>query len=103
MAPGNFLARLISLPELQLVYADARSRPGWLLIDLRSNSSFGACPRCASLCFGTYDHRRSRARDAPLREFKVELRILKKRYFCRHCQKPFTESLHGIFKGARLT
>lgn len=103
MTPGNFLAKLVSFPELQLVYVDARSRLGWLVVHLQSTSSCRACPRCASLCSGTYDHRSARALDAPLRDKKVELVIRKKRYYCRRCRKPFTEALHGIFKGARLT
>jgi transposase len=103
MTPGNYLARVVSLPELQLVWADGRSLPGWLILKLESTSEFRACPHCATLCFTIHDRRWVKCLDAPLRDRKVELRIHKKRYWCKHCQKAFMEILHGIFKGARLT
>jgi transposase len=103
MTPGNYLAKLVSLPELRLVSADGRSSPGWLILTFESISRFRACPRCACLCERVYDHRWVRCLDAPLRDRKVSLKIHKKRYYCRRCQKPFMELLHGIFKGARLT
>lgn len=103
MTPGNFLAKLVSFPELQLVWVDARSLPGWLVFNLESISECRACPRCASLCKSIYDHRWTKCRDAPLRDKKVELKIHKKRYWCKQCEKPFMELLHGIFARARLT
>jgi transposase len=103
MAPGHFLARLVSLPELQLVWVDARTNPHWLYLSFQSVSTHRACPRCASLCHSTYDHRWIRVLDAPLRERRVALRIRKKRYWCATCQKPFMEILHGIFKRARIS
>lgn len=103
MTPGQFLAKLVSLPELQLVWADARSRPGWLILRFESVSRFRACPHCGGISQSTYDHRWVKCLDSPLRDRKVELRIRKKRYWCSRCGKTFTELLHGIFKGARLT
>lgn len=103
MTPENYLAKLVSLPELQLILADGRSRPGWLILSFKSISQFRACPHCAEITYSTYDHRWMRCLDVPLRDKKVEMRIYKKRYWCCRCQKAFTESLHGIFKGCRLT
>lgn len=103
MTPGNYLAKLVSLPELQLVSADGRSNPHWLHLHFRSVSTLRACPRCATLCTTTYDHRWVKVLDSPFRERKVSLRIHKKRYWCKTCKKPFMEVLHGIFRFARLT
>lgn len=103
MTPGNYLAKLISFPELQLVLANGSSRPGWLILTLESVSKLRACPRCAALCEKTYDHRWVSCRDSAFRDKKVVLRIHKKRYFCQICRKPFMELLHGIFKRARFT
>jgi len=102
MTPENYLAKLVSLPELKILHVNA-SRPGWLILEFKSVSKCRACPRCAHLCEMTYDHRTVKLLDSPLRDKKVELRIRKKRYFCPKCKKPFTELLHGIFKGHRLT
>ena len=103
MAPALYLARLVSLPEMQLASADGQSRPGWLILTFESTSRFRACSRCAQLCHATYDHRIRRCLDSPFRERKVQLRIREKRYWCPRCLRPFTELLHGIFKRARLT
>lgn len=103
MTPGQFLARLVSLPELQVTYVDGRSQPGWLIISFESISQVRACPHCAGLCESVYDHRWSKCLDSPIRELKVKLKIHKKRYWCSQCRRIFTEPLHGIFKGARLT
>jgi transposase len=103
MTPGDFLARVVSLPELELNYADTKGRAGWMRLSLESVSVFRACPHCAGISESTYDHRWVKILDSPLRDLKVELRIRKKRYWCKSCEKPFTELIHGIFKGARLT
>jgi transposase len=103
MTPGNYLARLISLPELKLILVNGRTRPGWLILSFESVSRFRACPHCAQPSESTYDHRWVKCLDSPLRDRKVELRIHKKRYWCKRCQKAFTETLHGIFSRARLT
>jgi transposase len=103
MAPEKYLARWVSLPELQLALVDGRSNPGWLVFTFESVSRFRACPHCAQLSETTYDHRWVRCLDAPLRERKVRIRIRKKRYWCAACGKVFTEVLHGIFSRARLT
>src|ERR1051325_10312322 len=103
MSPQQFLARFVSLPEMQLLSVDGRTRPGWLLLTFQSTSQFRACPKCATLSYCTYDHRLVKVLDSPLRDRKVQLKIRKKRYYCPRCRKPFTELLHGIFQRSRLT
>src|SRR5262245_20851895 len=103
MRPEAFLAKLISLPELKLILVDVRRRPGWVIFTLESVSKFRACPRCAKLSETIYDHRWVKILESPFRDRRCELRIRKKRYQCKQCRKPFTENLHGIFQGARLT
>jgi transposase len=51
----------------------------------------------------TYDSRTVRLKDHPVRDKLVILRVKKRRYFCRPCKKPFTESLPGVRKGDRCT
>jgi transposase len=103
MSPGDFLANLVSLPELELRFVAVPQRANWVILTLESVSKWRACPRCTTLSSTTYDHRTVKVLDAPFRDKRVQLRIRKKRYSCRHCRKPFTELVYGIFKGARLT
>jgi len=102
MTPGIYLSRLIGIPELEILHIHGSVR-GWLFIEAKSSSIERHCPKCATLSRTIYDHRHVEILDSPLRERKVRLRIKKKRYLCRQCKKPFTELLHGIFSGARIT
>jgi transposase len=50
-----------------------------------------------------YDMRSVTVKDAPIRGVGVTLYITKKRFYCKKCKKPFTESIEGIRKGKRHT
>lgn len=102
MTPGVYLSNLIGLPELEIKHIHGSVR-GWLFIEAVSSSKERHCPKCATLSQTVYDHRHVEILDSPLRERKVRLRIKKKRFLCKLCKRPFTELLHGIFSGARIT
>jgi transposase len=42
-------------------------------------------------------------KDAPVRDVIVFLKVEKRRFWCKNCQKPFTEYIPGIKKGSRTT
>lgn len=102
MTPGVYLSRFIGLPELEIKYISGSSA-GWLYIEADSTSSTRCCPKCALPCSAIYDHRYVKILDAPIRDQRVQLKIKKRRFLCSNCKKPFTELLHGIFSGARIT
>lgn len=102
MTPGVYLSKFIGLPELEITYVRG-AQPGWVHIEATSKSCERHCPKCATLCTVIYDHRYVGILDAPIRDQRVRLRIKKRRFLCRLCKKPFTELLHGIFSGARIT
>lgn len=100
--PGNFLTQFIALPEIKIEHIH-RLSSRIFIIRARSCSSSRACPRCATVALSSHDSREVKIKDAPLRDMKVELRITKKRYYCKTCKKPFTELLNGIFSRQRHT
>lgn len=61
------------------------------------------CPKCATGSMTVYDMRSITVKDAPIRGVGVTLYITKKRFYCKACKKPFTESIPGIRKGKRHT
>lgn len=61
------------------------------------------CPRCATKSDSTYDHRSVRLADAPIRGTRITLVVLKRRLWCKTCEKPFTEPLAGVRKRRRHT
>lgn len=61
------------------------------------------CPKCANPSESTYDHRVVKVSDAPIRGTQITLVIRKRRLWCKHCRKPFTEPIAGIRKRKRHT
>lgn len=100
--PLNTLARSVLLPELKLVKVVCPERT-WVQYHVTKQSSAEVCPKCASLSSSVYDHRKLIVKDAPVRSQIVYLHIQKRRFWCRPCQKPFTEPVPGIVKGQRTT
>lgn len=49
------------------------------------------CPRCQHRCSGQHDCRARAKRDVSLRGYVVKLVVLKRRFRCPTCRKPFTE------------
>lgn len=100
--PLATLSRFILLPELKLqaVVKENRSRTRLECLKLAETEY---CPRCASPSKTIYDHRTVRVKDAPVRGKHIDLVILKRRLWCKPCQKPFTEPVPGIRKGKRHT
>jgi transposase len=99
--PHERLTRLTLLPELSLkeiVHGNAL-----VIAKVEKTTPFEVCPKCAKRAFGVYDRRVVRAKDSPLRSKLVILEIVKRRFWCRGCKKPFTEPIEGISKGQRCT
>lgn len=102
MPSAERLARFILLPELKLT-AWHKLKTAANVLEAKKTSASEVCPKCATQCFTVYDHRRVQLRDAPLRGSGIKLLVLKRRFFCKTCRKPFTEPLAGVGKGYRTT
>jgi len=99
--PHERLARFVLLPELSAT--EFRRGPGISVIRVAKTSSFEVCPKCAQKALGVYDRRVVRVKDSPIRDSIAVLEIVKRRFWCRPCRKPFTEPVEGIAKGQRTT
>ena len=96
--PEMKLAEFVLLPELKMLQCGADSV--WLCEKV---SELEVCPRCASPSKCVYDHRWVFVRDEPVRGRIIKLKILKRRFFCKSCRKPFTEPIPGVLPGRRTT
>lgn len=96
--PESKIAAFVLLPELKLIRFDA---DGFCLCEKESAAE--VCPRCATLSHSVYDHRWVALKDEPLRGRKIMLKILKRRFSCRTCRRPFTEPIPGVLPGRRTT
>jgi transposase len=96
--PESKVAGFVLLPELKITHFGA---DGVWLCEKRSD--FEVCPRCATPARSVYDHRWVNVRDEPLRGRHLTLRILKRRFACKPCRRPFTEPIPGVIPGRRTT
>lgn len=79
------------------------ARRSWVHYRVRSTAKEALCPKCPTLSRSIYDRRWSKVKDSPVRDQIVFLMIEKRRFWCKNCQKPFTEYIPGIKKGSRTT
>jgi transposase len=96
------LARILLLPELKISKSFKLGRWG-IGINSEKKSILEVCPKCARASKSIYDSRKVKIKDEPIRNKAVVLFIEKRRFYCGHCKKPFTEPVPGIGKGARST
>lgn len=90
------------LPELKVIKWD-RDRSGHQHVWTQKKSTMEVCFRCATPSEVLYDHRFVKIHDQPIRGVQVWMHILKRRFYCKPCKKPFTEPIPGIRKGKRKT
>jgi len=100
--PTQRLSNFVLFPELTLEKIIHSTRHQGLYL-CRTKKTPEVCPRCAQLCHATYDHRRVRIQDSPIRGCGVVLIIKKRRLWCDRCRKPFTEPIMGILPRRRKT
>jgi transposase len=100
--PATKITQGLLLPELDLIDYFSKKR-SWGQIFARGNASDALCPRCPTLSRSVYDRRKVTVKDEPIRGKIIYLHIVKRRFWCKPCQKPFTEYIPGIKKGARTT
>lgn len=100
--PWTRLSHQLLLPELEMLDVVSGSRT-WTHYRVRSTAKEALCNRCPTLSSSVYDHRLCTVKDAPVRGQIVFLKIVKRRFWCKNCRKPFTEYIPGIHKGSRTT
>lgn len=96
------LTRFVLLPELKLKKWH-KLKTASNLIEAEKVSKLEVCPKCASPSSTIYDRRTVTLKDAPLRGSGIKLRVVKRRFYCKTCRKPFTEPIGGVGKRHRTT
>lgn len=100
--PWKNLSHSLLLPELELTAFKA-PKHSWARYFVQKNSRMEVCPKCATPSQSVYDRRSVVVKDAPIRAQMIYLEIKKRRFWCKPCQKPFTEPVSGVRKGSRTT
>ncbi len=100
--PSDRLSQKLLLPELRLLSSRAAHREP-IQMCAEKTSTVEVCPKCATASSSVYDRRWVQVKDEPLQRRRTILRIRKRRFWCKPCDRPFTEPVAGIRKGARTT
>jgi transposase len=101
--PNQRLTRFVLLPELKLISHKSIGEIVNIYVTEKIRVPFEICPKCASPSKSIYDKRVVSVKDEPLRGSQVVLKIIKRRYFCKPCKKPFTEPVTGIMPRRKTT
>lgn len=101
--PESKLAQHLLLPELSLLQFYRPAPATQFIIAEKKRPVCEICPKCATPSKSYYDKRWIEVRDEPIRGVDTRIKILKRRYFCRTCRKPFTEPISGIIPKRRTT
>ena len=99
--PKASISNFCILPDLEFVKFYGVG--SYFYLEVKKNTLYEVCPKCATISYKIYDHRRVFIKDSPLRHKNVKLVINKRRFYCKHCSCVFTEPVSGISKGARST
>lgn len=102
MSQHQRLSQTLLLPEVKLIKSGT-DRYGSRHYHVEKVSDFEVCPKCATPSYSVYDRRTVSIHDAPVHVKDVWFHILKRRFSCKTCKKPFTEPIGGVRKGKRTT
>ena len=92
------------LPSKKLKFISSVKHKGgnlWLTRTIPSRNE--PCPRCQTICSQFYGKAHTKLRDEPLRSESLYIKIIKQRYFCKTCKKPFVEKIEGFKSNQRST
>jgi len=76
---------------------------GTIQVEVIGTNERARCPHCQSMCVKRHDVRPRSKRDVPLGGHRVELVLYKRRFWCLHCRKAFTEPDCACGRGRRTT
>jgi transposase len=80
----------LDLPEFRIQRQQWQA-DGTITVEVMAIAFHAMCPHCQKMSMKIHDTRARRKRDSPLRHQKVELIVLKRRFWCVDCRKAFTE------------
>lgn len=95
------LDKLLNLPNLTVESCVQEGREAFL--KLRCLNEFAACPHCQASSDELNQNRSVLIRDLPISGQAVYLRVPRRQFYCRACQRYFTERLDFVDWQRRYT
>jgi transposase len=92
----------LELAGLRILKQEVQAE-GRISVEVIGTNTRASCPHCHAVSVKQHDVRKRSKRDVPLRGHAVELVLHKRRYWCIHCHKAFTESDSACGRRKRTT
>ncbi len=92
----------LELGDLRILKHEMQS-DGSIEVEVIATTDRARCPHCQGVSVKVHDTRPRRKRDIPLREHRIVLVLLKRRFRCLKCRRSFTEPDQACGKRQRTT
>jgi len=100
----RLVTELLGLEELDVVGRSYDRDKGQHELYCAARWDAALCPNCLQLSDQIHDYpKQRRIHDAPLRGEKVLLVFDSRRFYCQHCQRPFTQEIADVMPNCTYT
>jgi transposase len=96
-AEKNLLTELLNLPGYQVVNKQVREEFG-LILYVENSCRDASCPRCGRTSHKIHQNHYHIIKDLPWNKQDIFLRINRRQFKCRFCNKPFSEEIEFVAK-----
>ncbi len=93
----------LNLPDLHVTQMTFLRTLGWLLIYAHSPAPTACCPRCGHPSAQVHQYHVRLVRDLAWADLRSVLHLVRRRFKCGPCARPFTEPLSAVAPHARTT
>ena len=97
------LTHCLHLPALVVTQLTFLRTLGWLLIAVHSPAPTAPCPRCGQVSTQVHQYHTRLVRDLAWADLRCVLHLVRRRFKCATCRRPFTEPLAALAPHARTT
>ena len=90
----EILTQLLSIHNYKVIGVEMADDT--ITLDIESTLDGAKCPRCGTYCTDMHENHPRTVRDLPISGKACYLRFVRRRFFCSHCNKSFSESLSFV-------
>lgn len=95
------LTRLLNLPGI--VVENFQETETDLMLEVEAWTEQATCPRCHNVSFHLHQNHGYWVRDLPISNRQVWLKVNRRQFKCKHCDKPFSEELDFVGRRRKYT
>lgn len=95
------LTQLLNLPGI--VVENFRETETDLMLEVEAWTDKATCPRCNCLSYNLHQNHGYWVRDLPISNRQVRLKVNRRQFKCKTCNKPFSEDLDFVDRRCKYT